>query len=159
MTLDYSVTIALTEEAIAKGLRARTLMPSSALTLIIVQELENLTCGGGPSQMQYLSSYATQWSKLLSCFEQASGKRKPTIWCGDCNLFSITNAKKDHVESATLIDLLLYTEDKLPLIDSELAATSLSSSIDAMIPALYTINTHQKTAFQADCAIPSIMIR
>ena len=93
ITHDGKVTVPLTKEAIIKGLMERTLMPSSALTLIIVQEVEGLTCGGGPSQMGYLSSYVEQWAALTGTLGNSNKKERATIWCGDCNLFGITNVE------------------------------------------------------------------
>ena len=159
VTLDGTVAIPLKEETIAEGLRARKLMPSSALTLIIVQEVENLTCGGGPSQMHYLSSYTTQWAALLNHFGKMENKPKSIIWCGDCNLFSITNVEKNDSKSATLIDVLLYTEKRSQTVDTELARIELSSVVDAIIPTLYTIYTGQKTNFEPNYKIPTIEIK
>jgi hypothetical protein len=156
---DGSTVIPITKEAIAEGLENRTLMPSSALTLITIQEVENLTCGGGPSQLQYLSSFETKWADLLQHFGETSTARKPAIWCGDSNLFSITDTEGLLIEQATLLDVLLYTKDPSLLVDSSLTNTKISSVIDAMIPALFSIYTHQKVPAQTNCTTATIVIR
>lgn len=158
VTTDGRVTIPLSEETIAKGLIERTLMPSSALTLIIVQEVEGLTCGGGPSQMDYLSSYVEQWAALTGILSNTERKDRATIWCGDCNLFGITDTAGKNTAQATLMDVLLHTDKKSADIDHDLSTTSISSVVDAMIPALYTINTHQKVDTQPKLTTPTIII-
>jgi hypothetical protein len=158
VTPDGNITIPLTEETIAKGLLERTLMPSSALTLILVQEVEGLTCGGGPSQMDYLSSYVEQWATLTGTLGEVDKKERAVIWCGDCNLFGITDAAGKNTSQATLIDVLLHTDKKSADIDRDLSATMISDIVDAIIPALYTINTREKVTVQSKLTTPTIII-
>jgi len=157
-TPDGSVVIPLTEETISKGLIERYLMPSSALTLILVQEVEGLTCAGGPSQMDYLSSYVEQWATLTGTLSDTDRKDRAVIWCGDCNLFGITDAAGKNTSQATLIDVLLHTDKKSADIDRDLSATMISAIVDAMIPALYTINTREKVTVQSKLTTPTIII-
>ncbi len=158
VTPNGEVVIPLNEVTIAKGLMERTLMPSSALTLIIVQEVEGLTCGGGPSQMDYLSSYVEQWAALTETLGNTERKDRATIWCGDCNLFGITDTAGKNTAQATLMDVLLHTDKKSADIDRDLASTPIASVVDAMIPALYTINTHQKVDAPHRLTTPTIII-
>ena len=158
ITTDSSVIIPLTEEAIAKGLIARTLMPSSALTLIIVQEVENLTCGGGPSQLDYLLAYFRQWKTLLECFGKNKNIASPSILCEGSTLFQVTDTKREACEVATLIDLLLYTSDRTTLVDKALTSTSISPSIDAMIPTYYKLFAKEIVSARSADKIHSIVI-
>jgi hypothetical protein len=149
-------TIPLTQEAISEGLRSRTLMPSSALTLIIVQEVENLTCGGGPSQMDYLSSYTARWTQLLTYFDRTGSGDKPVIWCGDDTLFCIADKTETSTQLATLADILLYTEQTSSKIDEALSTTTIAAVVDAMIPSLYSIYTHKEVPKTTKYFVPKI---
>jgi hypothetical protein len=144
VTPDGLTTIPLTQADITKGLLSRTLMPSSALTLIVVQEVENLVCGGGPSQLDYLSSYAKEWRALLTCFGEEKLGVTPDILCEGSAVFSIDNTSKEQRKIATLIDLLLYTENSSALVDNVLASTLITDSINAMVPIFFTLFTKQK---------------
>ena len=141
VTPDGLTTIPLTQAAILEGLRSRTLMPSSALTLIIVQEVENLVCGGGPNQIHYLAEYTKQWKVLVEYFGKKHRDSTISIWCEDCALFRTTNKENKKHAVSTLIDILLYIDEKSITIDSTLSTTKISTSIDLMIPTLYTLFT------------------
>ncbi len=156
ITPDGLTTIPFTQAAISEGLRSRTLMPSSALTLIIVQEVENLTCGGGPSQMDYLSSYTARWTQLLTYFDRTGSGEKSVIWCGDDTLFCIADKTETSTELATLVDILLYTEQTSSKIDEALSTTTIAAVVDAMIPSLYSIYTHEETPKPAQYFVPKI---
>jgi hypothetical protein len=131
-------------------------MPSSALTLIIVQEVENLTCGGGPSQMDYLSSYTARWTQLLTYFDRTGSGDKPVIWCGDDTLFCIADKTETSTQLATLADILLYTEQTSSKIDEALSTTTIAAVVDAMIPSLYSIYTHKEVPKTTKYFVPKI---
>ncbi len=143
-TPERDVVIPLTPECIAQGLENKSLMPSSALTLIIVQEVENLTCGGGPNQIHYLKEYNAQWKLLLEQFGYNHQNTPSSIWCEDCALFGVSNASETKRGIATLIDVLLHTDDRSCLINDVLASTQIKSATDAMIPTLHTLFTREK---------------
>lgn len=142
-TPERDIVIKLEPRAIEQGLRDYTLMPSSALSLLIIHEVEKLTCGGGPNQIHYLSQIRSQWKKLLVTQNKSTHTDLPLIWCGDATLFSVARDVDNASDLATLFDVFLYANKRSETVDTALGNTSVSSAVDAMIPALYTLYTRQ----------------
>lgn len=159
VTPNKEIVIPLTPDAIIEGVENKTLLPSSALTLVLVQEVENLTCGGGSSQIQYLTAYAKAWAKLLGHFGQIDSGTKAKIWSGECNLFSITNKKGAQVNQATLIDILLYEDGRQEKIDDHLQSTKFSTVINNMIPAQYKLYLRETGEADIPFSGPTILIK
>lgn len=157
-TPEGDVNIQLTPEHIARGLENRTLMPSTALSLIIIQEEENLTCGGGPNQIHYLTEYITQWRKLLGHFGEEKNENKPSVWCEDCAIFRIVDVLETKHGVATLIDILLHTEDRSNLVNDTLSSIHIKSAIDTMIPTLHTLFTREKITLGSPSGVHQITI-
>lgn len=143
-THEGDIAIELVPERIAQGLQKRELMPSTALMLIMLVGVEKLACGGGPSQLQYLSSYMQKWKELKTLcglsFEQVP---LTSIWCADNTLFQVSSPEMQHTPLATLIDVLLYESNPAEKIDTALATTTLEETFNAMAPTLYTMYTKQ----------------
>ncbi len=159
VTEEGDVAIALTPESIASGLSHRTLMPSSALLLIVLQGVEGLTSGGGPSQLEYLSHMMEQWTELLA----RMGMTAPdiptcSILCGDTALFEIKQAEAEKSALGTLVDHVLYTDDISGTIDAALATTKIRSTVDAMLPTLYYLYTGEKPTTLGPQGLPTIPI-
>lgn len=143
-TREGDVVIPLTPESILEGLEDRTLMPSTALALIILHGVEKLACGGGPSQLQYLSETMRQWQKLLEQNNISTNTPTSQIWCEACSLFKVTHDTDPQQKNATIIDLFLYGENHADITDTALASTPISVLTDAMMPILYELFTREK---------------
>ena len=158
VTLEHDVCIPLSPESIAERLQDRTLMPSSALLLIIVHGVEKLACAGGPSQLSYLSHMMQKWQSLLRRFGQETTIPATSIWCGDNTLFEIAHTTTSESKLATLVDLFLYEKDPARAVDIALSSTSIAETVDAMTPMLYGIYTKQKLQQDFLFTIPKIFL-
>jgi len=146
VTREGDVSFPLTPEHIAKGLENRTLMPSSALLLIVIQGVEGLAAGGGPSQLEYLGSFMGAWEKLLQRFGHTVSLPTASILCGDTALFQMHHGKDTFCGLASLIDIFLYEKDIQGRIDDALATTPIKDTADALMPRLYEMYTRNKVA-------------
>jgi hypothetical protein len=155
-TDDGSIVVALTHDALTEGLRARTLMPSTALTLIVVCGVEKLVCAGGPSQLEYLPCILKAWTKLCTRFGYTTALPETSIWCGDATLFCASSLRADAPYRATLIDVLMYGDTISEQVDKALMATPLTATVDAMIPLLYALYTRTEEVKPLSFTIPSI---
>lgn len=158
VTEEKDVVIALSPERIAEGLELRELMPSTALMLIIIHGVEKLACAGGPSQLMYLTLILTQWRALLERWGQSTQTPTSQIWCGDNALFKTKGALAPASSLASLFDLYLYAEDRSTFVDETLLTTTISASVDALIPLLYTMYTQEKVPKSFSPHITSLMI-
>ncbi len=140
-TLDGDVTIQVTRDAIGDALRSHTIMPCTALILIIVHAEELLTCGGGVSQPMYLNEMLDAWNRV-----RVEGGYEPiqsgdtSILSGEYTLFQNESAKGVSVLSS-LMDVYLYEDSPSTLVDTALSALRVANTIDAMIPTLNTLLT------------------
>lgn len=159
VTKEGDVAIPITPESIAKGLQTRTLMPSTALTLILIHGVEKLACGGGHSQLTYLSTMMEKWNILLSRFNQNTETPNPAIYCGENTLFQGMSQATGKTSLSSCIDILLYSSDISSFIDQALTETSIAATVDAMIPSLN--NLYSKEVFKQDYVfdIPKIIIQ
>jgi hypothetical protein len=158
-TPEGGVVIPLTPEHIAEGMHARTLMPSTALTLILVQGVEKLACGGGPSQLTYLSIMMAKWNTLLSRFGSKADIPATNIYCGDNTLFQIESLMPDSTSLATSIDLLLYSSPIMNMVDEALATTTLGNTVDALLPTLNHLYTKEALPKDFEFTLPKIIIQ
>lgn len=60
-----TVSIALTPEALRNALQEKSLMPSMALTFIVLSFYYGVICGGGYSQVDYLGNLQNAWHGML----------------------------------------------------------------------------------------------
>jgi hypothetical protein len=158
VTMERDVTVPLTPEHIAHALETYTLIPSTALILIIVQGVEQLACGGGPSQLSYLPHTMQQWHALLARFDETTTFPNTSIYCGDNTLFHIKNLKNETNSLATLIDCILYMDNPNETINTALETTPLHDMIDALIPTLYYMYTKKSVTREQKYTIPHICI-
>ncbi|MFZ2252995.1 MAG: hypothetical protein WAW13_02335 [Minisyncoccia bacterium] len=159
VTREGDVVIPLTAEDIAEGLRTRTLMPSTALTLILIHGVEKLACGGGPSQLTYLSLMMERWSTLLARFGQRTDIPATNIYCGDNTLFQIASSAISTISLATCIDLLLYNSSISDTVDTALETTSMGAMVDALLPTLNHLYTKETNQYDSPCTLSNINIQ
>ncbi len=156
VTTDGSVTIALVPEVIADGLIKRTLVPSSALALIIVHAVEKLACGGGSSQLEYIHTLMSQWTQLLHRFGHSSAVPNLDIWCGHNTSFKITSLPL-HVDTpATLIDILLSATSPITTVDNALVTTSIIDAVDTMIPTMRSL--YSREPIDSSVVLPAVSL-
>ncbi len=152
--------IALTPESIASGLENKTLMPSTALLLIVVHAAESLACAGGPSQLLYLEMLMEKW-QLLLCIQGGSEEvviPYTGIWCGDNALFQMENVYTSVPKLATLIDCLLYEESFQKKADSALQQHTVMETVEAMVPTLHYMYTKVHQPIEYISTISTITI-
>lgn len=159
VTKEGDVTIPITPESIAEGLRTRTLMPSTALTLILIHGVEKLACGGGHSQLTYLSTMMEKWNILLARFSQNTETPNPAIYCGENTLFQGTSQATGKTPLSSCIDILLYSSDISSFIDQALTETSMAATVDAMIPSLNNLSSKEVSRQDYVFDIPKIIIQ
>ncbi len=160
VTAEGDIEIPLEPERIAALLQARELMPGTTLILLLLQGVEGLTCGGGPSQLEYLSETMHAWATLLARQGGRAATITPTthIWCADNTLCTITTKTTIDTKLATLFDILLYTDNASAFVDTALETTTLGDTIDAMIPTLYTMYTKQASHCTDTTRVPTIQL-
>ena len=158
-TREGDVVIPLTLEHIAEGVRARTLMPSTALTLILVHGVEKLACGGGSSQLTYQSITMEKWNTLLGRFGEKADVPATNIYCGDNTLFQVTSPTTGTYSLATSIDLLLYNSQISNTVDDALSVTTMGSVVDAMLPTLNHLYTKETMVQNFKLTLPNIIIQ
>lgn len=64
VSVDQSISIALSPKEIAQALQEKKIMPSMALTFIVLSFYYGVICGGGYSQVDYLEKLALAWQNL-----------------------------------------------------------------------------------------------
>ena len=159
MTIEKDVVISLIPESIIELLRMRTLMPSTALTLILVQGEEKLACGGGPSQLTYLSAMMERWSTLRARFGESIEIPASNIYCGDNTLFQTLSPRTSKCSLATSIDLLLYSSSISNAVDSVLTTISMNNAVDALLPTLNHLYTKETITPDFMFTLPKIIIQ
>lgn len=158
VTREGDVQIPLTSESIFEGLRTRTLMPSTALILILIHGVEKLACGGGHSQLTYLSVMMEQWNILLARFGHVARIPTTNIYCGDNTLFQVTSRRTNTHHLATCIDLLLYSVSISQVVDEALEVASMNTAVDALLPTLQHLYSKQPIPHDVLCTLPEIIM-
>lgn len=146
VSLDGSYSVALEPDAIAEVLERGELMPTMALTFIILSFYYGLNCGGGFSQINYLGEMREAYLKVLdetgAPEEELRTVRSLTTDCfrGEFVLARLGNAMGS--VPATLLDVILYGNPGTAAALEEVAnTTSLADAVDEMMPEFYTIIT------------------
>lgn len=156
ITIEGDVVIPLTSEHIAEGVRTRSLMPSSALIMIIITGVEGLACGGGPSQLEYLHTMMEQWETLLQRFGKSVETPTTAIYCGDNALFQISTSGTNLPVLSTFLDVVLHSLDVANNVDTALESTPLAATVDALLPVLYHMYTKENPSYKSGYTIPTI---
>ena len=143
---DYTLRIPLTPQSMTQALRQRALMPSMALTFTVLSFYYGIACGGGFSQVNYLTDMKAAYLRFLKNIkarqsELAYVSSIPTdFFTGEIVAATLKTAQG--VVPATAVDLLIYRTSKTAKQLSALAKTlSLKDSIAPMMPELYKIIT------------------
>lgn len=150
------------DSSLRKALQNREIFPSMALSFIVLSFYYGLPCGGGFSQINYLTEMKTAYLKLLAETnspkeEIAAVEKTPTdIFRGEFIFTLIKNWQ--NTLPATLIDLILYPKpDTAQTIDDLAKGVKLENAVSYMFPEFYKIITGQKVALenlpQIPCAI------
>ncbi len=140
---DGTYEISLTKKTIAHALEKKELMPSMALTFIILSFYYGLTCGGGFSQVNYLTRMKDAYLKLLE--EMGHPEELPQVtsiktdfFCGEFVFATMSNKKRTAHASST--DLIMYGGEETGNQLHELAKIcTLASAVDEMMPEYYKI--------------------
>lgn len=154
-TGDYR--LELHPEAVTLALEQKTIMPSMALTFIILSFYHGLTCGGGFSQVNYLTDLRNAYEQFLKEIEAPQTEiadiqvRRTDYFSGEIILATLGN--KTNRVPATSLDLILYANAGLPeTLSDQAAKTSLATAIDGMMPEYYKIITGRQV--ELDKPIP-----
>lgn len=138
-TIEGDITIACTEASLSDALRARIIIPGTALLLLVVHGVESLTCAGGVSQLEYLPVMLHRWNELLAQFSFPTPTLTNTsIVAGEHTLFSIVGTNREE-QLASLFDLYLYEHDPQSRAQAALETTPIRDTIDAMVPTLHKL--------------------
>ncbi len=146
VTKDGQVSIELVPENITHLLKARVLMPTTALTLITLSGVEGLTCGGGLSQVHYLPNILRQWKALLTQYGLPTHTiPSDIILSGDGTPFRF--GEGETAPLAMLFDLIVNTKDIDEVIQHTIENVTLNEAIDALLPAFYAKKHHLSLPF------------
>ncbi len=163
---DSRITIPLNPATIQTALEKHELMPSMALTFIVLMFYYGITCSGGFSQINYLPAMQKAYVTMLRAMDENEEMKhvdllQGNIFRGEFVLATLARQKDTngkHPVHATSIDYYIYSDETTPDRMRRLAATtSLSDAIDAMMPALYKIVTGEKTAHAGYATIDPIL--
>lgn len=135
--------------AIGQGLSDRTLMPSMALTLIIISFYYGITCGGGFSQVNYLADMQKAYARVLQeCspeFDTQTLFPRTNYFCSDFVLGVLEHEGKE--VAATPIDYILYgIGDTAVTLLERSKKLSLKEAVDGLMPELHSIVTGVKVS-------------
>ena len=139
---------------IREGLETGTLMPSMSLTYCVLAFYYGINCGGGFSQVNYLTYMKEAYVRLLSKYD-ASGEERTMLvgvetrfFCGEFVLATLGAGAE--LVSATPLDMYLYSNGETEgLLDMAMRAHTLRGAVDAIMPELYKIVTGKPVPEQA----------
>ncbi|MFA6491069.1 MAG: hypothetical protein WCT43_04270, partial [Candidatus Magasanikbacteria bacterium] len=141
---DYNLNIPLTPNGVAEALNNNQIMPSMALTYIVISFYYGVTCGGGFSQVNYLAELKAAWKKVLLennfIIPPFLAALQTNHFAADMAL-SFINYQSRSVP-ATGLDVLLYgNENNAADFKKICLLTSLKKAVDTMLPEYYKIIT------------------
>lgn len=143
VSADKKIKLSLEPDVIASGLEQRTLIPTMALSFIVLNFYYGLTCGGGFSQINYLGEMKQAYLALLQTAgynEELSYVQAQVtdIFCGE---FVLAVLASQHASTpASSLDMILYGQENTHQALSILAKeASLNSVVDAMMSEYYKI--------------------
>lgn len=139
VSIDRKISIPMRPEIIREYLLRFELLPTMAFCYSILSFYYGLTLGGGFSQIQYLDEMKKAWQEI---FGKNDIDPKTDIFAGEFVLLGLSNKKQ--TLPATLIDLLLYSDDKNTDTTRALKESSIGDTIDAMMEELVKIVTGKK---------------
>lgn len=146
---DNHVRISLDPHSIARGLKERTLLPSTALCYSILSFYYGLTLGGGFSQIQYLGEMKKAYDKTIchSDSERSGGEGSPpniktNVFTGECVQLGLSDGAR--VVPATLFDILLWNRGDIAQLYKSFKTAPLGISLDLMMPEYVQIITGKR---------------
>ena len=151
-TEDGLYSVALNIDSIKAEIKTKHVMPSMALSFIVLSFYYGLTCGGGFLQVNYLSEMKKAYKKLLGHIDKTneintSEKITTDYFCGEFAFAMMSNEKR--IAKASSIDLILYGNKGTGIQLQELTGVcTLGEAIDQMMPTFYQI------IYGRDSAVP-----
>ncbi len=140
---DFSVK--LVPKAVAASLKKQEIFPSYALCLITTSFWGGLVCGGGYSQVDYLSELKDRYVEmLLQMGEKGSAevlKRMPTDRLGSDYLFAFAK-RASGTFPLTLLDIISGGNELSTLMHATTQSLPLRGAIDNVLPDVYGMLTH-----------------
>lgn len=142
---DQSIKIRLEPDIIREHLENKTIMPTMALSYIILSFYYGLTCGGGFSQINYLGDMKLAYLKFLeeagyTKEQELVNSLKTDIFCGEFVLATIASGRY-HCPAFSL-DLILADTNSLNVLLLDVSKKmSLATVIDGMMPEYHKIIT------------------
>ncbi len=153
-TEDASYTITLTPESITHALQNKILMPSMALTYIVISFYYGVTCGGGFLQGSYLSKMKYAYLKWLDAINGATEERNQVemletdLVMADFSFLTLTH--NDTIVPATTFDLLLYPQtNPNHSLSSYIDSWTLKEAVDQLMPMFYKILFHTDSSISS----------
>lgn len=140
---DGSYQIELTPKSLTEALQKKELMPSMALSFIVLSFYHGLTCGGGFLQVNYATEMKEAYLRFLKKIDEETEQKlvspiKTDYFCGEFVFATIGN--KNRTAHASSIDLMLYGNSNTATRLQELAEVcTLGEAIDMMMPQFYKI--------------------
>lgn len=141
-SMDGLYQVSLTPHGIKAAIEANELMPSMALSFMVLSFYYGLTCGGGFMQVNYLTYLKDAYIKLLTRMQKNDEIKiidpiKTDYFCGE---FVFATIKGKRVAHASSIDLIVYQNKDTAQKLQELAEVgTLGEAVDAMMPKFYRI--------------------
>jgi hypothetical protein len=143
-TEDGLFSIKLTPETITQSLQTKTLMPSMALTYIVISFYYGVICGGGFLQGSYLSKMKYAYLKLLDAVDGPTEERglveaiETDRVMGDFSFLQLQH--NDVSVPATTFDLLLYSHtDPDQSLASYIDSWTVAEAVDQLMPMFYKV--------------------
>lgn len=141
VSADNKYSVALKPEAIARALANQEIMPTMALTFIVLSFYYGLNCGGGFSQVDYLPKMRTAYASVLLdfCLKDSVADQVQTDFLSLDYAFLSLQAGTRQV-LATGVDMLLYGKpETFERIRYLAESVKLKDALDNLIPEFYAI--------------------
>lgn len=133
----------LTPEAIAIAIKNREIIPSAALSFLVLNFYYNLTCAGGFTQIQQLADIKKAYHSLLrsiGAHNEITLTQNAMTNCFRGEIVLATLGEKQTTIPATSIDLILYNDRKSQTdLVKRMHQTTLSQALLPMMPEFYKI--------------------
>lgn len=142
VSVDEKIKIPFLPEILREYLLRYELLPTMAFCYSILSFYYGLTLGGGFSQIKYLGDIKDAWANTVLGDEETLEKTDTNIFAGEFVLLGLSNGEQ--VTPASLIDLLLYSNNPKEDVDTALKECSIGDTIDAMMDEFLEIITGQK---------------
>lgn len=142
VSTDGLLIIPFEAEVIERELKAKRLIPTMALSFIVLSFYYGLRCGGGFSQINYLGEIKRAYMGLLAEMEELDENKRvepidTEFFCGEFVMMEHKNKK-----AAFALDMLLSDRTIIEkVISTAFHTKTLGASVEAMMPEFYKIIT------------------